>query len=160
MPFNSCSIPTKEDIINTTMENPIIWDPVESFDIFTNQSDSSYNEQKLAISDGKESIDSYIDIIKNGKYINNFSIQGLPGSGKTWCMYYILLYSMACGLKAITTYMMAKRDIHIRGFHWNKIFCITIKRGCLMSSPDSLNGLNYVKTRRRRLVWYSSHATR
>ena len=65
MPFNSCSIPTKEDIINTTMENPIIWDPVESFDIFTNQSDSSYNEQKLAIGIVKDSIDSYIDTITN-----------------------------------------------------------------------------------------------
>ena len=32
------------------MENPVIWNHVESFDRFLNQSDSSYNEQKLAIS--------------------------------------------------------------------------------------------------------------
>ena len=29
----------QKDIINTTMENPFLWCPVESFDRFPNQSD-------------------------------------------------------------------------------------------------------------------------
>ena len=31
---------TKEYLINATMENHVIWDPIESFYRFTNQSDS------------------------------------------------------------------------------------------------------------------------
>ena len=68
------------------MVNPILWYPVESFYRFPNQSDSRYNEQKLAISIVKESIYSYIGTILHGKYTKNFFIQAFPVAGKAWCM--------------------------------------------------------------------------
>ena len=43
--IDAYSIPTKEYLLNATMKNPVLWDPVESFDRFANQSDSSYNEK-------------------------------------------------------------------------------------------------------------------
>ena len=46
--IDACSIPTKEYLLNATMKNPVLWDPVESFDRFANQSDSSYNEKWIS----------------------------------------------------------------------------------------------------------------
>ena len=69
--------------------------------------------EKLAIGIGKVPIDSNIDTIEHGKYTNNFFIRLLPVSGKTWCMEYIVLYAMDCGLKVITTAIMAKRAIQL-----------------------------------------------
>ena len=81
----------------------------------------------MAISIVKESIYSYIDTITHGKYTKNFVIRGFPGSGNTWFMVYIFLYGMACGLKVITTAMMDNHTIQLGGFHWHKLFSITIE---------------------------------
>ena len=52
-----CDVPTKDDLISATKENPLSWDPVINFSCSEGQPNESFEEQKLAISMCRDSID-------------------------------------------------------------------------------------------------------
>ena len=117
-----CRIPSKENLLNATAQNPLGWDPVESFHQNALQSQDSFNEQKFAIQTVVETINSYRDFTHQTTYTKNVGIRGIPGGGKTWCMIYMLLYAIAQGNIVTTTAMMCKRAIQIGGTHVHQLF--------------------------------------
>ena len=117
-----CRIPSKENLLNATAQNPLGWDPVESFHQNALQSQDSFNEQKFAIQTVVETINSYRDFTHQTTYTKNVGIRGSPGGGKTWCMMYMLLYAIAQGNIVTTTAMMCKRAIQIGGTHVHQLF--------------------------------------
>ena len=123
-------IPTKNELMRSTKDNPIEWDPVENFTQNNGQPTQSYAEQKLAVKFYKDATDDYLrcDI----SFVKCTGIRGAAGSGKTWVMEYSLLYVICQGLNIITTSHMARRAIQLGGKH------ITFCLGSLSHDPNSL----------------------
>lgn len=127
-----CSVPSAESLENASYDEPLDWDPVNSFIRSPNQSEESFSEQLFAIRTCVESINSYIDVM-NTKYTKNVIIAGFPGGGKTFVLMYVVLYARSRGLNVVTVAMMSHRAIQLGGWHWHKLLCIPVDRGNNMS---------------------------
>lgn len=122
---NRCSIPPKEQVLSATLDNPVEWDPIESFHFDENsQSRNSFEEQLIAIKTCVSQIDSYINLNTSGTYTKNVIVSGFPGGGKTFVMMYVGIYALCRGLNPISTAMMAHRAVQLGGVHWHKLLCI------------------------------------
>ena len=55
--IDSCNLPSKEDVMNATKSNPLDWDVYTSLRKNNNQSDESFNEQRLGICVATKAID-------------------------------------------------------------------------------------------------------
>ena len=119
-----CEIPSKEDILGSSKEHPLDWNPFLSYKQCEGQPLESFHEQKRAIKRCKESIDKYCDILAQNTFNKCVVLRGFPGSGKTWTMQYIALYAASKGLNIMTTAMMARRAITIGGSHIHNLFCL------------------------------------
>jgi len=119
-----CNVPSFEEIMNATLENPCEWNALECFSRYNGQSDDSFQEQKYAIKIICNSIDEITDIWKASKFTKNVIVRGFPGAGKTFCMCYCMLYALSKGLNCISTAIMSKRSIELGGIHWHKLLCI------------------------------------
>ena len=130
-----CNIPSKENLLNATKTNPIPsvdnenfpgWDPINDFQKSDYQCDESFAEQQLAVSTNVRAIRKYQ--IQFGRESTTFTknpvCHGAPGSGKSFIGQYSCLYALACGLRLLTTAIMATRAASIGGIHIHKIFCI------------------------------------
>ena len=120
----SCNIPSKEELMNATLQNKLDWDPVECFVQGNEQSDGSYLEQKLAISTCKNTIDSYVNIMEQTTMTKSVTVRGHPGAGKTFCMLYTIVYAIAQGLMVVSTAKMSHRSLQLGGINWDKILCL------------------------------------
>lgn len=118
------NIPSREQILSATLDNPIEWDALGCFLKSTNQSDESYEEQKRVIQLCLKQIDQYCNMKNAGVYTKNIIICGFPGGGKTFLLMYICVYSLCKGLYSISTAMMAHRAVQLGGIHWHKLLCI------------------------------------
>ena len=118
------NLPNVEEVMIATKENPVRWDPIESFKKSSRQSEESYKEQKFAIQHTVDAIDRYKNLYSENRVIKSIGIRGFPGGGKTWCSMYCLLYALSSGLSCVPTAMMAKRATQLGGVHWHKLFCI------------------------------------
>ena len=119
-----CNIPSKEEIVTATKSQPLQWNAIENMNKHQSQSDSSFEEQKLAIRICSDAIDKYCDTADQTTITKNVGIRGFPGSGKTWCSLYIAIYALSKGLLVLPTALLAKRAIQLGGIHWHKLFCI------------------------------------
>ena len=144
------SLPSKEDLIAVTMDNTINWDPIEMFRKGTNQTNESYEEQKLAISLCKKAIDSYINPSSQLTLTKSVAIRGHPGAGKTFCMLYVVIYAITKGLFISPTAKMSHRALQLGGLNWDKILC-------LRGSETNINGhrraelaINQIRKNRKR----------
>ena len=97
-----CHIPTKEDLMESTSNNQLDWDPVSSLSRNLSQSEESFNEQQFAIRKIVESIDRYRNLSLQTIYTKNIGIRGSPGGGKIWCMMYLVLYAISQGNVVVT----------------------------------------------------------
>ena len=127
-----CNVPSTEDLINATTDNPIDWDPISSFTKSDSQSDESFREQQFAIKICVNAIYSYLDIM-NKSFTKNVIIAGFPGIGKTFTLMYVCLFVRSQGLAVISTVMMSHRAIQLGGWHWHKLLCIPVDRSNNMS---------------------------
>ena len=127
-----CNVPSINELLNATKDNPLDWDPVSIFRQSPQQSDESYDEQLLAIKTCVKLIDSYLDVTDT-KFNKNIIIAGFPGGGKTFIMMYVVIYARSRGLNVITVAMMCHRAIQLGGWHWYKLLCIPVDRGNNMS---------------------------
>lgn len=118
------NLPSREDLLNATLDNPTHWDPIESFIQGEHQSDKSYNEQKKAIILCVNQINSYCDLMRSGTYTKNVVLSGFPGAGKTFILMYAGLYCVSKGLFTVSTAMLAHRAVQLGGVHWHKLLCI------------------------------------
>ena len=121
-----CNIPSKEELMNATKQNPLPWDPVSNFSQSDGQPDSSFEEQKLAVELCKESISRYLEC--SNKFVKCTGIRGFPGSGKTWTMEYCIIFAVSQGLNIITTSQMARRSIQLGGKHLSWLFGLPIEK--------------------------------
>ena len=60
------NIPSKEELMADTISEPIEWDAIESHTKFFNQSEKSYQEQRLATTIRIDTIDCYRDTLSQG----------------------------------------------------------------------------------------------
>ena len=88
--------------MNATKTNPFNWDAYTSLRKNNNQSEESFNEQRLGICVATKAIDKYC-YIGNLTYTKNVGLRGFPGSGKTWCSLYIAMYALSKGLLVLPT---------------------------------------------------------
>ena len=119
-------LPSIDEILSGTKENPFVWDPVSSYDRAPCQNRNSFEEQKLAIKVTCSAIDKYREISVASFQTKNVGIRGFPGGGKTWCCLYCIVYAISCGLDCLTTAMMARRATSLGGTHWHRFFCLPI----------------------------------
>lgn len=121
-----CKIPSAEELMNATKDEPLDWDPVENFTLSPCQPESSYEEQKFAIETIVKAIDKYCT--PTNLFTKCTGIRGFPGSGKTWCMEYCIIYALSKGLNCMTTSMICKRSIQLGGKHIDSLFGIPFEK--------------------------------
>ena len=117
-------IPTKEELLDTSLEHPIAWDPISCMSKSAIQSDESFLEQKMAIQTCKDAIDSYCNIMNQTTLTKSVIIRGHPGAGKTFCMLYMALYSISKGLYSTGAAKMCHRSLQMGTQHWHLILCL------------------------------------
>jgi hypothetical protein len=139
------NIPEPSVIEVATKESPITWNPIDSFQKSDNQSELSFQEQKLALKICKQAIDSYLNIFDQYKYTKNIGIRGFPGSGKTYCMQYMAFYCLCQGLNCIPMAILAKRANFLGGKHWHWLFCIPTERGLSLHRKAELAIIKIMK---------------
>ena len=115
-------VPSKQALQSCSNTNPLHWDAVGSHSKSNNQSNESYEEQKLAIQSSIDSIDSYRHFHTRSSYMKNKCIRGSPGGGKTWCMMYCLLYAISKRLIVTTTALQCDHALHLGGQHIHQLF--------------------------------------
>ena len=115
-----------DDLLQATKEHFVEWDPVCTFQQSRQQSNESFEEQRLAIEIACSSIDKYHDVLMSPSITKNVRIRGFPGGGKPWCSMYCVIYAISCGLDCLTTAMMARRTTTLGGTHWHKFFGLPI----------------------------------
>lgn len=123
-----CSIPTYEELMQTSINNAIIWDACDNFQKFQFQSEKSYQEQSKALRMAKTTIDQYLNASCQHTFVKCNIISGAPGSGKTFLMMYLAVYAVSKGLTVGITAMMSKRAIQIGGSHIHQMFCLPVKK--------------------------------
>lgn len=119
-----CGVPAKDELLSATLSNPLEWDAVESMSKYDQQSQESYEEQKIAVMTAVDAIDSITDFTRQSSFTKHVGIRGFPGGGKTWCMMYCVLYAISKGLRLTTTALMAKRSLQLGNSHFHKIFML------------------------------------
>ena len=123
-----CNIPSKFELMNATLEAPVVWDPVSSYRRNPVQSQESYEEQCFAIKTCIDTINEYCNIMTSTSYTKNIGIRGIPGSGKTFCNLYCMLYIISLGLKCNATSMMCKRALQLGGIHVHQTWPIPTEK--------------------------------
>eukprot|EP00957_Ditylum_brightwellii_P200747 15303310-Ditylum_brightwellii.AAC.1 len=118
----SCNIPMQEEPANAPKENRLCWDCLENFSQMEEQPNESYEKQQVTIKTCKDAIDSYANMFKQDTYTKCIGIRGSPGSGKTYCGQYILLYDISIGLNVLATALLAARANYLGGKDWRHIF--------------------------------------
>ena len=78
-------VPSCDELLKATIDEPLDWGPVVSFRKTPTQTDASYKEKRFAIKLCVESINLYLDLINTG-VVKNIFFAGFPGSGKTFFM--------------------------------------------------------------------------
>ena len=99
--------------MSATRANPIPWNAVESYSKGENQTDASFEEQKLAIRMNENAFNGIETCSKT--YVKNVGIHGVPGSGKTHVQQYSCLNAIAKGLNVAITSLMSKRNLNLGG---------------------------------------------
>lgn len=123
--IENCKIPSKEELMSATKQNPLGWNAYESCFIAEHQSENSFQEQKSAILLNQTTINEYINFLDNGnKFIKCLGTHGAPGSGKSFVAQYTSLYAISKGLKISMTSIMARRSCHLGGSHIHKTFLL------------------------------------
>ena len=123
--IDNCSIPSKEQLMKATKQQPLLWDALASCKIGNDQSHQSFMEQKSALALNKNAIDAYLNFRENGcKFVKCTGTHGAPGSGKSFIAQYTCLYAISKGLKINMTSIMARRSCHLGGLHIHQIFLL------------------------------------
>ena len=108
-----CNIPDIDTFNNASREHPVEWKALQNFSPGVNQSEQSFQEQKIAI----EMITKSSTLYLNGAstYVKNCGIVGAPGTGKTTTVQYCALEMIGQGLRVTATSIMARRSQQVGG---------------------------------------------
>ena len=120
-----CNMPTVTDLMNASRHNPINWNAVENYRQAPNQTNDSFEEQKIAVKMNDAAFNACESL--SSVFVKNVGIHGVPGSGKTHVQQYSCINAVAKGLKIITTSLQAKRNLNIGGKeHLHRLLCLSI----------------------------------
>ena len=123
-----CNIPSKDQLLLATKENPLQWNSFESFwERSEIQSEESFQEQKRVIKFCTDPINDYCNIFRTNM-VKSCSIRGYAGCGKSWCMQYCLLYCISRGLFGLPTSVMSRRSVFLGSKHIDYIFCLPFEK--------------------------------
>ena len=78
----------------------------------------------MALKIRKESIDTYFNIMTQTTLTKSVVIRVHKGSGKTFCMLYIALYSISKGFYSTSTARMFHSSLEMVTQHWHLILCL------------------------------------
>lgn len=121
-------VPTREQIMSSTKERPLDWDPVEAITKSEQQSDLSYKEQQASLKLAVRAVNNYSRQFGNLTFTRGVISEGAPGSGKSFVLLNQGLYAMTQGLRVLSTALMAKRSIAVGGgYHLHKLFALECK---------------------------------
>ena len=71
-----CNVPSKDSLINTRLDWPLRWDPVESFCRNPCQSQASFEEQLFTIRTCVDTINDYCDVMNSRSYTKILVLEG------------------------------------------------------------------------------------
>ena len=124
-------IPSRQQVLETTRELPLNWNPIHTFTQYEHQSDASFYEQKSAIEWNVRQINKYRTT--NGQdsmvYTKNIIVYGAPGTGKSYVGQLTVLYAISQSLNIITTTLMGVLANALGGIHLHKLFKFPINAG-------------------------------
>lgn len=121
-------VPPREDILSSTKESPLDWDPIEAITKSAQQSDLSYKEQQASLKLAVRAVNNYSRQFGNLTFTRGVISEGAPGSGKSFVLLNQGLYAMTKGLRVLSTALMAKRSIAVGGgYHLHKLFALECK---------------------------------
>ena len=126
--LNLYCLPSIDDIKCCSRNHPLDWDPVLNFRKHADQSQQSFDDQKLAIETNISAIDQYVNYTGQCLFVKCRVIAGSPGSGKSFLLNYIAIYAMSKGLKIAMTALMAQRAVHLGGIHLHKLFLLPVNK--------------------------------
>ena len=78
-----CQFTPLDELLNSTIYEPLDWDPLVNFRKNPTKTDASYKEHTPPIKACVESINSYLDLINTG-FVKNIIIAGFPGGELFW----------------------------------------------------------------------------
>jgi hypothetical protein len=126
-------LPTKKEILEASKFKPYEhWDPLTNIKKFSEQSEESFKEQKLALTMGVNAVNNYCQQFGPTTYTRGLLVNGAPGAGKTHVEEAIGLYGMSQGLRVMSSSLMAVRATALGGYHLHRLFQWEVgKRGNL-----------------------------
>ena len=107
-----CNIPSIYELYNTTKENTLDWNGLESFqEDSADQNKESPQEQTRAIKLCIGVMNDYTNILQHSKMLKSGKIQGYAGCCKSWCRLYCPIHLFAKGLFGVPTFIMSRRSV-------------------------------------------------
>eukprot|EP00984_Skeletonema_dohrnii_P023809 scaffold12895_cov164-Skeletonema_dohrnii-CCMP3373.AAC.6 len=125
--------PDKDQLMACDRNNPISWSPLDLFTMSPQQSEESYDEQKVAIDVVVKEMNTYIDH-EARLQSKNVIIHGCSGAVKSFISFYCSLYGISQGLNIFPTSLAGVNAARIGGQHWHNLFCLD---GGQTSAPPS-----------------------
>ena len=151
-----CNIPSMNDLLEATKEQPIQWNAYESLqEKSLVQSEISFTEQKKVVKFCTDIIDEYSDPTRSNM-TKSCTIRGYAGCGKSWCMQYAILYCYLKGLIGVPTSIMSRQSVFLGSKHIDILFGLPFeKQGSpyqiankaiakLQNYPENLNLLRII----------------
>ena len=71
---NMCDVTSKDNLIKSSPDEPLRWDPVDSFSKSQSRSEENLCEQNLFFETCIDAIDKYLNMLANGIFTNNVGI--------------------------------------------------------------------------------------
>ena len=146
------NFPATEEVINARKSRPIHWDPVRAMVQGSDQTDESFNEQKVAIGYGVRAVTHYCTQFGVTSLTKGVLVHGVPGAGKTYVSLIGVLYALSQGLRVMTAALMAFRSTCIGGVHLHKMFCLEVSK-----SSNVYRMAELAVEKLHRYVQYTSH---
>ena len=150
---NNMPVPTKANIQSCTKSHHAMWDtsPTEAFVKSVEQSQSSYEEQLLAVTIAVRAIQKYTNEFGAGActYTKGEIVHGVPGAGKSHVISYITLVALSLALRVMTTAIMGVRANAFGGMHFHMLLCLPTKTTC---TPYRLAEISISKLHRKQNI--------
>lgn len=138
-------VPTEEEVMKATKNQPIQWDPLQVLKQTTSQNEESYKEQQFALSLGKAAVHSYMQAFGQTKMTKGILNNGAPGAGKTWVLQTVGFYGMTQGMKVMSSSLMAIRAGALGGCYLHNLFKFPVNRSGNLFRYAEVSSLQVVR---------------
>ena len=120
------SIPSIEQSLNASKDNPFQWDPIKIMSRSNEQCEDSFTEQQFALNIAIRAIDRYKYGFCGNSTTKGVLNNGAPGAGKTFILQVAALYAKCQGLNFICSSLCAHRSKTLGGINMHQLFQIPV----------------------------------